>query len=296
MCSVWFKNLSTNTPEEWVCPETSEWTSKSVVILINELNPSGFVFFFSPSNEPQRAQQQGPTIWNRTRRVQGTTLLPGRWMMSFGLSKRRIPKLSARTSNSSANTWVLCFLQLRRDVQQQSLKWLGRFPPRRRLMAERWCCCAVTSSWSTWDWSWARRSSSAITSRGWSRANSERWRRLLAFSLATRQDVFHCTRTESSVDPARPAALWWWWFFYFCSFQLVPQQPAGSFQKMHTRKLTLHCTPSSLLLIFFSNLTTIGPKHEPISSISPCPLLRNIWWTTDNEMACWRRNNMLQHV
>lgn len=46
MCSVWFKNLSTNTPEEWVCPETSEWTSKSVVILINELNPSGFVFFF----------------------------------------------------------------------------------------------------------------------------------------------------------------------------------------------------------------------------------------------------------
>lgn len=135
------------------------------------------------------------------------------------------------------------FLQLCRDVQQQSLKWPGRFPPRRRSMAGRWCCCAVTSSWSTWDWSWARRSSSAITSRGWSRANSERWRRLLVFSLATRQDVFYCTRTESSVDPAQPAALWWWWwFFYFCSFQLVPQQPAGSFQKMHTRKLTLHCT------------------------------------------------------
>lgn len=109
MCSVWFKNLTTNTPEEWICPQTSEWTSKSVVILIKWIKSVWLYILFSPLNEPQRAQQQGPTIWNRTRRVQGTTLLPGRWTMSFGLSKRRIPKLSARTSNSSANTWVLSF-------------------------------------------------------------------------------------------------------------------------------------------------------------------------------------------
>lgn len=100
-------------------------------------------------------------------------------------------------------------------------RWLTApfFPPLRRSMVRPWCCCAVTSSWSTWDWSWGRRSSCAITSRGWSRPNSKSWRHPFGFLTGnqTHKHVLYCTRTKCSVSPPEPEALRGWVLFCFFS-------------------------------------------------------------------------------
>lgn len=54
-----------------------------------------------------------------------------------------------------------------------TLPYFDTFSLLRRLTAKRWCCCAVTSSWSTWDSSWARRSNSVTTLKDWNRPNNK---------------------------------------------------------------------------------------------------------------------------